>query len=110
MKLKFNKIVNNCYYMEINDICICISYESIVGFYDKRNNNFFVSEFYKNYSKTTTRHIKHFENEFSIKSKLFSILFIENDLFNKILSEISEKSISTILNKYIYQNKNFTFE
>ena len=105
MKLKFNKIKNNCYYIEINNICICVSYESIIGFYDKKENFLFISEFYKNYSKTTKKHINYFKNEF-----FSDIIYINNDLLEKIFSEISEKSFSTILNKFIYQNKNFNFE
>ena len=104
--LKFNRIKNNCFYIEINNICICISYESLIGFYDKSNDLLFISEYYKKYSKTTTNHIKQFQKEFFIQN----VNYIDNDLFYNIMSEISNKSINTILNKYIYQNDNFNFD
>ena len=60
MSIKFNQLKNNCYFVEIENITLLISYESIIGFiYNK--DILYLNEYYIKYSKTTSRHINLFK-------------------------------------------------
>jgi len=83
--LKFNKLKNNCYFIEINNIIVLISYESIIGFI--YNDILYISEYYIKYSKTTTNHINLFKNNLSFNTEKIinnndMYLFFENIQFN----------------------------
>lgn len=59
MSIKFNQLKSNCYYVEIENIVLLISYESIIGFI--YNDILYLNEYYIKYSKTTSRHINLFK-------------------------------------------------
>lgn len=59
---KFNKLMNNCYYMELGDKTLLISYESIIGVV--RGDVIYINERYIKFSRTTSKHINLFKREF----------------------------------------------
>lgn len=68
--MKFNKLYNNCYFLEINNNVILISYESIIGII--KNDILYLNEHYLNYSKTTTKHINLFRKNLCFENEIIS--------------------------------------
>lgn len=62
MSLKFNRLMNNCYYLEMGTKTILISYESIVGVY--KGDILYINERFLGFSKTTSKHLNLFRREF----------------------------------------------
>ena len=78
MRLKFNRLMNNCYFLELGDKIILISYESIIGVII--GDVMYIDERYIKFSKTTTKHINLFRRELynnicvSVNSEYFNKL------------------------------------
>jgi len=68
MSLKFNQLKNNCYYLEMGNKIVLISYESIIGVII--DDILYLSDFYIGYSKTTSRHINLFKNNLFFVSEI----------------------------------------
>ena len=80
--LKFDKLYNNCYYLQIGKKIILISYESIIGVIS--NDILYLYDYYIGYSKTTSKHINLFRKNLIYSNE---IIIKDDDVFNKIVNE-----------------------
>lgn len=82
--LEFKPIKNNCMIISNNylECSILVSYESIVAIYDNNNNIIIINESYYKYSKTTSKHINMFADNFNTNNKIV----IDNNTFESIVN------------------------
>ena len=82
--LEFKPIKNNCMIISNNylNCSILVSYESIVAIYDNDNNIILINESYYKYSKTTSKHINMFADNFNTNNKKV----IDNKAFESIVN------------------------
>lgn len=82
--LEFKPIKNNCMIISNNYLkcSILVSYESIVAIYDNNNNIIIINESYYKYSKTTSKHINMFADNFNTDNKIV----IDNKTFESIVN------------------------
>jgi len=80
--MKFNKLNQNCFYLEIGNKVILISYESIIGLIE--NNILYISEHYLNFSNTTNKHISLFKQNLNYENEII----INNEQLYKLVNVI----------------------
>lgn len=79
MKLKFNKLKENCYFLEISNITYLISYESVIGVISE--NILYLNERFLKRSKTTSRHRNLLKDNLSFNNE---IVLNEIDFINLV--------------------------
>lgn len=80
--MKFNKLLNNCFFLELGSKIVLISYESIIGVIVE--GVLYISEYYIGYSKTTSKHLNNFRKNLKFNNEVI----IDNNQLYKLVNNI----------------------
>lgn len=83
-----------------NDVKILLSYNSLIAVYI--NNNIFISDYYRNYSVTTSKHITWFAHDIYYYD---NIIIVDHDIIKDLYHNISNDISCALILDTIYYNQ-----